>query len=270
LPHIDKAMGLVRKILQILVHSPFYPYWLVNLKSDHANKELLPYIKGKVLEVGSGDGKNKDRIVRNNQKVKRYIASDITDWKGEFIAIDSLIKKNSFNEIFIGYQTRVKPDCYCDALSLPFRKDTFDTHISFEVLEHIGDPFQYFCEATRVVKKGGRIIIAVPYLFRMHGQEPDHKLDYYRFSFGFFYKIAKDRGLKVEHIICNTGMGTTVSLLINQWFTRHMIETGKISRIFYFIIAIVLFPLTNIFGYLFDITPDIRFATRFYVIYKKI
>jgi len=49
-----------------------------------------------------------------------------------------------------------------DALSLPFRDETFDRIICSEVMEHVSDDSRACCELSRVLKTNGRIAITVP------------------------------------------------------------------------------------------------------------
>ncbi|HTW83807.1 MAG TPA: methyltransferase domain-containing protein [Candidatus Sulfotelmatobacter sp.] len=63
---------------------------------------------------------------------------------------------------------------------LPFADDSFDLVISVAVLEHVRDPFAAARELERVVRPGGRIFAAVPFLQPYHGY-PDH---YYNMTSG--------------------------------------------------------------------------------------
>lgn len=56
---------------------------------------------------------------------------------------------------------------------LPFADDSFDLVISVAVLEHVRDPFAAARELTRIVRPGGRVFAAVPFLQPYHGY-PDH------------------------------------------------------------------------------------------------
>ena len=54
-------------------------------------------------------------------------------------------------------------DTVLDAHHLPFRDDTFDNIILFDVLHHLHDPSLFFSETQDVLKHKGRIILMEPY-----------------------------------------------------------------------------------------------------------
>lgn len=257
-------------LLKAFVNSPFYPHWLEYFKMNSANKFLLNELYGNILEVGAGDGSRKEKFLKLNKNIKSYTATDFSSWNNEFDKINK--KVNIFGElteIFFGYKKRIKLDAVCDAMNLPFENSEFDCHVSFEVLEHISNPYRYFEEASRVIKSNGKIFFSSPFLYRMHGLEPDHKMDFFRYLNGFFYNIAEKNNLKVVKIYSNTGIGTTVASLINQYLIRRALESFIILRPIFFIISPFVFLFTNIIGFLIDLFPDKRFATRFHVILQK-
>lgn len=53
--------------------------------------------------------------------------------------------------------------------SLPFADATFDGALSLSVLEHVRDPFRCAAELARVVRPGGQVYVAVPFLQPYHG-----------------------------------------------------------------------------------------------------
>lgn len=50
-----------------------------------------------------------------------------------------------------------------DAFSLPYKDSSFDLVVASEVIEHVHDPEGFVKELSRVVKKGGQLIITTPY-----------------------------------------------------------------------------------------------------------
>jgi ubiquinone/menaquinone biosynthesis C-methylase UbiE len=137
-------------------------------------------------------------------------------------------------------------------------------------LEHIDAPEKYFSEAVRVVKKGGHILVCAPFIFRMHGGEPEHRMDYCRYLNGFFYKVAADNCLDIVEIYSNTGYGTTFASLTNQFLIRKIIESNWIVKIILFPISPLVFFVSNTLGFLIDTSPDARFSTRFHVKFRKV
>lgn len=261
---------MIKYLVKFLVNSPIYPHWLEYLKMRKGNEFILQNIKGDILEVGAGDGSLKKELISKNKDIARYIATDYSNWDGEFDEMNKKVKKyNSLGSIFFGYCKREPLDKVCSATELPFEKESFNHHLSFEVLEHINDPEKYFSEVSRILKPNGTAIMSVPFLYRMHGGEPEHKLDFFRYLNGFFYERAKKNDLEVMKIYNNTGFGTTLASLTNQWVIRRIIESNIIAKIIFFIFSPFIFLFTNITGFIIDIFPDKRFATRFHIILEK-
>lgn len=263
-------MKIFQKITRFLVKTPFYPYWLNNIKINDGNRRVENILFGDVLEVGAGDGSRKKNILKKNKKINKYLISDYDTWDSEFSTIDqTLTKYGELLDIIIGYNKRERMDVICSATDLPFDNESFDSHVSFEVLEHIDDPYKYFLEAARVVKRGGIIVLSTPFLFRMHGGEPSHEKDFFRYTNGFFYKIANDNNLELVEIYSNTGIGSTISLILNSKMILSIKAFGILFKAFLLLLSPFFFFITNIVGYLVDLAADKRFATRFHIIFKK-
>ncbi len=119
-----------------------------------------------------------------------------------------------------------KPDIVGDAHNLSMiKKETFDTVVATELLEHCHDPKQVLKEIHRVLKKSGKVIISTPFLYPYH---PDPK-DYFRYT--------RD-GLKE---LCKEFSHVDVHEIGNRFFFIWEMITWKIhflklfNRIFYFI-----------------------------------
>jgi SAM-dependent methyltransferase len=55
-------------------------------------------------------------------------------------------------------------DAVLDALHLPFKSESLDNIVLFDVLHHLSDPVGFFKEAERVLKEKGRIVLMEPYV----------------------------------------------------------------------------------------------------------
>lgn len=261
---------MIKFIIRQFTNLPFYPHWLEFYKREQGNSYTLKKLMGKVIEVGVGDGSRKYELVNKYKAIKEYISTDDVCWDEEFEKIDIRAKKFwGLSAEFFKLKQRIPLDKKCSALNLPYKDNTFDYHLSFEVLEHIDDPYKFFGEASRVLKRRGCIVLTVPFLYRMHGGEPNHYLDYFRYAYGFFNKVAKINNFKIVEIYSNTGFGTTFASLTNQWLIQCVSKSNIFIKVCLLLCCPIVFFLTNIFGCLIDIKPDKHFATRFHVIMQK-
>jgi len=85
-------------------------------------------------------------------------------------------------------------DVACDLSSkLPFVDACFDTLILSDVLEHVPDPSLLWSEMSRVVRGQGKLLLNVPFLYRIH--EAPH--DYYRYTEFALRRFAERSGFDV-------------------------------------------------------------------------
>lgn len=89
-------------------------------------------------------------------------------------------KRSTYYENVVNYEIvdYDSTDVLGVAEALPFRDATFDAVLSIAVLEHVRDPFSSAAEIVRVLKPGGKLMCAVPFLQPLHGY-PHH---YYNMS----------------------------------------------------------------------------------------
>lgn len=66
------------------------------------------------------------------------------------------------------------PDVVADAQQLPFRDGCFDVVKATEVMEHVPDAATALRECGRVLRPGGRLVLTVPFLERLHGDPQDY------------------------------------------------------------------------------------------------
>ena len=79
------------------------------------------------------------------------------------------------NVINLEIEATPEVDLIADGHSLPFPNGTFDAVISEAVLEHVRAPTQVVAEIYRVLKPGGTICIAVPFLQGYHASPHDYQ-----------------------------------------------------------------------------------------------
>jgi SAM-dependent methyltransferase len=116
------------------------------------------------------------------------------------------------NVEIVGYPTT---DVIAASEHLPFADESFALVISVAVLEHVRDPFAAARELMRVMRPGGRIYAAVPFLQPYHGY-PDH---YYNMTTAGLRNLFA--GLDVERLIVpDAGLPIFTLTWMLQWWRR--------------------------------------------------
>jgi len=125
------------------------------LLDAHDRKYLKPYIdsvnkyakqNSVILDLGCGNGLSSYMLSKNGHTV---IGTDISAF---FLLDASHLQNKNLNYLV------------CDALSLPYKDESFDVVCSNELIEHLTDIPRAITEMARVLKSGGVIIIMGPNL----------------------------------------------------------------------------------------------------------
>ena len=110
---------------------------------DYQNKIIIKYIKGKVAEVGPGNGVNSELFLKRLKKLFLYEPS--------YKLYKNLKKK---------YKNKKKIKIFNSKFKKKSKK--FDTILYLDVLEHILDHKKELNSAIFSLKRGGHLIINVP------------------------------------------------------------------------------------------------------------
>ena len=110
-------------------------------------RPLFPELTGAVLEVGCGRKPYRARVAAT-----RYVGVDVE------------------TEATRGYGD---VDVFYDGRTLPFATASFDGVLCSQVLEHVFTPEEFLREIARVLRPGGRLVLAVPFAWDEHEQPND-------------------------------------------------------------------------------------------------
>jgi SAM-dependent methyltransferase len=130
---------------------------------------LLPQCDGTLVDVGCGA-----------QPYRRLLSDRAT-----YIGIDTAQAKAHF-----GYEM---PDTiYFDGDQWPLEDASIDVVLSTETLEHVADTPRFLSELVRVLRRGGSVILTVPFAARYHFIP----YDYWRFTPASLQRLLNDAGLE--------------------------------------------------------------------------
>jgi len=175
------------------------------LANDLLLREILktvPYVKGRLLDIGCGEKPYLDIF---SSHTVSYTGIDIPQ---------SLHKKDAV-------------DIFANAHQLPFKKDTFDTVLCLEILEHVKQPLEVLKEIYRVLKPGCVLILSAPQTYWLHNDPKD----FYRFTQqGLIELVREQTGFTINYI---HSLGGTREFLIDFVCKYILIKlnTGILSKI---------------------------------------
>jgi SAM-dependent methyltransferase len=144
--------------------------------ADYAIRDVLlrhaEDIQGRVLDLGCGD-----------QPYKSWFHGNVTGWLG-------------LDWPDGGHPRGCGADLVGDALALPFKEESFDTVVCTQVLEHVPEPLTLLCEAGRVLRPGGRLVLTAPQYNGLHGEPRD----FYRYTRYGLEHLARKAGFGIRSV----------------------------------------------------------------------
>ncbi|QQR98247.1 MAG: class I SAM-dependent methyltransferase [Sphingobacteriales bacterium] len=132
----------------------------VHLRQYRAYIEAKQFISGNMLEIGCGEGRGIDVL---KEHITSYTAIDKTQ------SVQEIIKKKYPNAKFIN-------------ITIPpikgIEDNTFDSIVSFQVIEHIQNDVEYLKEIYRILKPGGVALVSTPNINNTLTRNPWHIREY--------------------------------------------------------------------------------------------
>jgi len=162
------------------------PFFIIRYTLLKVLKKETQNLKGKILDFGCG--------------TKPY--------KSLFNEFDEYIGLDIENEGHSHEKEEI--DVYYDGKTIPFKNEYFDSVFSSEVFEHVFDIDHILDELNRVLKRGGKMLISIPFAWNEH-EAPN---DFGRYtSFGIIHLIEK-HGFKVIRLTKAGHFASVISQLI--------------------------------------------------------
>jgi SAM-dependent methyltransferase len=187
--------------------------WLAYTTSDKLLERFRYHIVGTVYDLGCGEAPYKEYFLKSARK---YVgvdwAASLHDTKADIVA--------NLNEV------------------LPIQDGVADTVVSLSVMEHLTQPDLMLCEAHRILKPGGSMILQVPWQWWVH----EAPYDFFRYTPYALQHMYEKAGFVDIKVVPQSGYFTT-AVLKQNYFTRRFVRGPRISR---GIINALLIPLWTI------------------------
>ncbi len=106
---------------------------------------------------------------------------------------------------------------------LPFDDASFDTVILSDVLEHLAEPQLIWAEMARILAPGGRVLLNVPFLYRIH----EAPYDYARYTEFALRRFAAQSSLDVLVLEPVAGSAAVLADLLG----KHLEQGGVVGRL---------------------------------------
>ena len=108
------------------------------------------------------------------EKAVKKVLRDLGQ-EAKILDLGSGLDRRTSNTINLEIEATPNVDVVGDGHSLPFKDAVFDAVISEAVLEHVQDPNRVASEIHRVLKPGGYVCAAVPFLQGFHASPHDYQ-----------------------------------------------------------------------------------------------
>ncbi len=180
-------------------------YWISRLR---------PYIRGSALEVGAGIGAN-TRLLRADRE-QRWVCLEPDSRLAESLR-DTVLPEMAGQEIEVRTGT-------IESLE---EKETFDTILYIDVLEHIEDDRGEVCRAAEHLRRGGHLIVLSPahaWLF----SEFDRSIGHYRRYSGEGLAALTPAGLRLAKCFYLDAVGLFASAANRLFLKQSLPNTGQL------------------------------------------
>jgi len=99
-------------------------------------------------------------------------------------------------------------------------KKKFSSIILFNTLEHIYNKEQLIKSINKSLKKGGKLELFVPFMFRYH----DDPKDYHRVTHTYLTKFLKENGFKTKVTLIATGQASVILEILLKYLKLNIIK----------------------------------------------
>jgi len=171
--------------------------------------------------------------------VTQYLSGHVLNAGCGSRAIDPFLLKNGASQITRYDISSDDPSVVIGPLeSMPFDDESFDSALCNAVLEHVVDVDRSIAELARVVRRGGHVVVAVPFLQPYHAAPGDYR----RYTADGLAQLGESAGLEVVDVLPVHSFAQTFGWIL---WEQALEKGGRIRRALSWIIAFVLTRIWN-------------------------
>jgi SAM-dependent methyltransferase len=131
-------------------------------------------------------------------------------------------------------------DIVGDCVNLPFETGSMDGIISHAMLEHLPNPSLFLRDAHRVLKPGGFIFTAAPFIEGFHSSPGD----YYRWTHHGLQEFHEQHGFKMEKLEPLSGPTASLIWVLQEYLAIvFSFNIGFLYNVFFILFGAILLPL---------------------------
>jgi SAM-dependent methyltransferase len=167
---------ILKKLLKININE--------DVRNHFLKTELVKIPAGlKILDAGAGELKNKP-ICQHLE----YVSQDICEYDG----------RGNAQGLHMGTWNTSGIDLVCDIVDIPVSNQSFDAIICSEVFEHLPDPALAVREFSRILKKGGTLILTAPFDSLVHFAPYYYATGFSEFWYKYHLQVHGFEIIKIE------------------------------------------------------------------------
>ncbi len=203
LQHMDDELSKAK-------HQNNFQTWLFS--------QIYPYLKGNILELGSGLGSVSSLLIKKYKRGTIYLSDSDEDYVN-----DLKIKFNKFRNVKIAKINATKKN---DFKVIPKKIDTI---FAVNVLEHIKNDQLVINNVYDSLNDGGRFIVLVPahpYLYNKIDKAVGH---YRRYTKQRICKLAKKSGFNINKIFYFNAVSILGWFLSGKIFNQSSVNESNLS-----------------------------------------
>jgi SAM-dependent methyltransferase len=150
-------------------------------------------------------------------------------------------RRQNFTVVSFDIDEKYRPDITGDICAHEFGETSFDVIVLSEVLEHVHSPHLAIKNIHKVLRKDGRLILTVPFIFPIH-ERPHDYFRYTRYGLEFLLREFKD-----VHISERNSWAEAVNALAPRLVVDKSKASRRVAPLFVFA-AFLKLPLVLLLG----------------------